>query len=131
VIFTEYVIITEYKCKNRLGGEVMDSNFEWNMIYGTLSVYFITNLVNTVIMYRCKSVQLKLLFAILPLPILVIYCTVNMLIFKSIVDINNPPFGTDYGGYFMGLVIFIGFLMVAFYVINIIYIFIFFIKQRN
>ena len=109
----------------------MDGNFEWNMINGTLCIYFITNLVNTVIMYRCKRIQLKLLFAIFPLPILIIYCTVNMLIFKSIVDINNPPFGTDYSGYFMGLVIFMGFLMVAFYVANIIYMLIFLIRQRN
>lgn len=101
------------------------------MFYGTLVIYFITNLVNTVIMYRCKRVQLKLLFAILPLPILFIYCTANILVFKSIVDINNPPFGTDYSGYFMGLVILAGFLMVTFYAVNIIYMLIFLIRQRN
>ncbi|MBK1812303.1 hypothetical protein JHL18_16895 [Clostridium sp. YIM B02505] len=103
----------------------MIGNFENNMFYGTLAIYFITNLVNTVIMYKCKRRQLKLLFAILPLPILFIYCTANILIFKSIVDISNPPFGTDYSGYFMGLVILAGFLMVVFYVVNIIYMLIF------
>lgn len=109
----------------------MVGNFESNMFYGTLSIYFITNLVNTVVMHRCKRTPLKLLFAILPLPILFICCTVNILMFRSIVDINNPPFGTDYSGYFIGLVIISGFIMVAFYVVNIIYMLNFFIRQRN
>lgn len=107
----------------------MVSSFENNMFYGTLVIYFIANLVNTVIMCRCKRSQLKLLFAILPLPILFICCTANTLVFKAFIDIDNPPFGTDYSGYFMGLIIISGCLMVASYVVNIIYMFIFLIRQ--
>lgn len=96
----------------------MNSSFENVIFYITLIIYFILNIANTIIMLRSKKPAFKLLFAVLPFPLLFVISSINVFIFKAVVDISNPPFGTDYSGYFMGLVIIMGMIMVAFYILN-------------
>jgi len=101
--------------------DYMDDNFENSIFYITLIIYFIANITNTVLMMTKTQFRYKVLCALLPFPLLFLISSVNVTIFKVAIDINNPPFGTDYSGYFTGLIIVLGVIMMLFYIINITY----------
>lgn len=93
-------------------------DFETISFLVTLVIYIVLNIICTVFAYIQRQLKYKLLFALMPLPLLIIIILINTIIFKAVVDINNPPFGTDYSGYFMGIIIILGLVMVVFYFIN-------------
>ena len=108
----------------------MNENFENTLFIGTLLLYFVLNVINSILMITRKRVGLKLLIGILPFALAIPTMFVSIQILKATIEYNKLPFGTDYGGYGTGLAVILGLLMMFFYAVNAIYLIIIVIKNN-
>ena len=110
---------------------MIEANFETGLFIGTLVLYIVLNVINSTLMIKSKRVEFKLLFAALPFAYVIPVMYVSMKILEAVIDFDNVPFGTDYGGYGTGLAVILGLMMMFFYMVNAILLFLALKKNRN
>lgn len=113
---------------NIVEGEFMGL-FENISFIATILIGILLNITNSVLVIRFKTISKKIIFALLPFPIVFIILILNSIILNIAISITGS--NSDYGGYGTGLAVISGLIMVPFYIANGIILFIYIIKELS